>query len=427
MLIEGDSKVAQRFDPYGIQNRERKVSHHIIENDEDLFVFVGRSIISSPKVKFAQTRDERGTYRFVNAVGIIAKASPKINRTEHKRAASCQSEQNRLQDRLISGGVDWKIAKEVAFQFGSVGCLENTYQSCNSVEAKHLLLEPILRNSVEQDQLGRIDMWSRTIFEAFTATDEVRTQKRRQFEDIINEVGEDTCDAPTLMHFLYYGNSPDGALNATLDYTDAIYSTEHRKVYIECSQTLGSCFEKPTDQSFYKLSLHPNSLPVLPVVKFLTQCESMRSDQLLVYVLEGSDLVKDVCSSLKGPFVSDNLVRVAKVIADKINDNCKTESESTQQPSNKTEQNERRVLLIRGLGPALGQAAKSSDFRIETTILCDMLMASLMFDHDIIVLQAIRKNISETSMILRQIALACYHYHLLPNRLSDQLIVDNNS
>ena len=123
MLIEGDSKVAQRFDPYGIQNRERQVSHHIIKNDEDLYVFVRRSIISSPKVKFAQTRDEKGTYRFVNAVSIIAKASLKINRTEDVRAASCQSKQNRLQDRPILGGVNWKISKEV------VSCLLALYRA----------------------------------------------------------------------------------------------------------------------------------------------------------------------------------------------------------------------------------------------------------------------------------------------------------
>ena len=51
-------------------------------------------------------------------------ASPKtINRTEDVRAASCQSEQNRLQDRLILGGVNWKISKKV------VSCLLALYRA----------------------------------------------------------------------------------------------------------------------------------------------------------------------------------------------------------------------------------------------------------------------------------------------------------
>jgi hypothetical protein len=41
------------------------------------------------------------------------------------------------------------------------------------------------------------------------------------------------------------------------------------------------------------------------------------------------------------------------------------------------------------------------------------MQAEMMIQHQTIVLHAIRKSSGDREMIVRQLALACYHYHLL--------------
>ena len=123
-----------------------------------------------------------------------------------------------------------------------------------------------------------------------------------------------------------------------------------------------------------------------------------------IHVVDGIEIVGDLCRMITSPSV--DFVDVAKSIAYKYNGLCKIEQTCTQ--------DDYRVLLVRGLESAINRFAKMSTYRLETPILVDMMIASLMLDHNIVVLQAFRKNISETSMIMRQIALACFNYQLLP-------------
>lgn len=403
MLIEGDCRVANRFDPYGIQNRERKISHHTIENDEDIVIFICRAILFSRKIKFIQTKDERGTYRSIGAIGLMANACKNIQRTEDSQVSSKTSQQIQLSDTLTAGGIDWRISKEIAFQFGSLKNLKEHYESCNATITKELLLEPMLRNSLDH-HLGRVDMWSKAIYSVVISEDERRAVVKRQFDSMKYLVEESACDQATILYNLYKGRSSNDALNAAFDSTEELFSSEKRVVHIECSKEYESCFEKPTEFSFYKLFQAQENKLVLPYVQFRAIFDNLQSDAIRIHVVDGIEIVGDLCRMITSPSV--DFVDVAKRIACKYNGLCKIEQTCTQ--------DDHRVLLVRGLEPALNRFAKMSTYRLETPILVDMMIASLMLDHNIVVLQAFRKNMSETSMIMRQIALACFNYQLLP-------------
>jgi hypothetical protein len=46
-------------------------------------------------------------------------------------------------------------------------------------------------------------------------------------------------------------------------------------------------------------------------------------------------------------------------------------------------------------------------------LLAEMIQAELMIEHKTIILHAIRLHGNDREMIIRQVALACYHYHML--------------
>ena len=46
-------------------------------------------------------------------------------------------------------------------------------------------------------------------------------------------------------------------------------------------------------------------------------------------------------------------------------------------------------------------------------LIAEMIQAELMIEHKTVVLHAIRLHGGDREMIIRQVALACYHYHLL--------------
>jgi hypothetical protein len=97
-------------------------------------------------------------------------------------------------------------------------------------------------------------------------------------------------------------------------------------------------------------------------------------------------------------------VSVAKDVANSINCDCYNRSMKRGK--------DRRVLLLCGLTPALDAVAKKADYRPETRVLVDMVLAQLMLAHDLVVIQALRLS-GDTELILQQLALACFHYHLL--------------
>ena len=406
MLIETDTRVAAQFDAYGSQSRTPKPSHHTIENESDIFLFVGRAILSSSRIKFVQTRDARSTFRSIGAIGFMAQVSTNVNHHAPINPPNSATEQRKLSDHLTCGGVHWKLAKEIALQFGSIAALQSAFNSCSSQAAKQVLVEPMLRNMGEMhDCPGSLRWWAEAIFVAFSSSKDVRTAKKLSYLGIKDIVGESICDPAVLLYHVYLEDTPDAAMTAAMDYSSAPDVTSRRRVVeIQISKAFEMCFDKPSESSFYTLRLADDNPWSLPGFMMLTSSGGLYSGKMAVHVIEGSKVVEDVVGAMEST-ESSSFVTVAKGVANKWSSLCQLNRDS--------EKTSRSILLIRGLGPALDKAAKAASYRIETPVLCEMAFASLMIDHNIVVLQAIRKKMEETTLIFKQLALACYHYHLL--------------
>jgi hypothetical protein len=139
-----------------------------------------------------------------------------------------------------------------------------------------------------------------------------------------------------------------------------------------------------------------------------TKCSNLSSDALIFYVITGEKFLKEITATLNSTKAQNKFVTVARNVAQSINQLC-SQGQHTNQ--------DRRVILIRGLPPALITAKMSSWYRNELPVLCEMVASVLMLDHDYVVLQALRKKENETHMILQQMALACYHHQYLTHEI----------
>eukprot|EP00797_Seminavis_robusta_P006542 Sro143_g066530.2 (392) ;mRNA; r:31409-32584 len=385
---------------------EPRPGQHTIENDADIFLFIGRAVLSSPRIKFVQSKDARRTNRSVGAIGLIALQSPTVRRNAPLKARFAKSKQLTLQDRLTSGGIEWKIAKEVAVQFGSEAALVAAFSTCSSDVAKQSLLHPILQNMGERVKCsGCRRHWSKAIHLVLAATSDVRTTKRHSYQDILTKVGRNVCDPAVLLCHVYTEETADAGLNAALDSHATTAAEDSRSVTIRISGAFGPCFDMPKESSFYSLQVTNGENPwSLPCCQLSTSSGRFYSDKVVVFLLEGSQLIEETTATIQ----SNNnisLLDEARRLATKWKNLC--------QLDNGNQEACRRILLVRGLGPALEKAAKDASYREETTVVCDMIFAALMVEHNIVVLEAVRKKQEETTMILRQLALACFHFQLL--------------
>jgi len=391
---------------------EPKIGRHTIESDADIFLFIGRAILSTERIKFLQTMDARGTFRSIGAVGLMAQSSNNMNRDAPEKPPSAATEQQALSDLLISGGIHWKLAKEIAFQFGSASALKAAFDECSCGSAKEVMLIPILNNMGEvSDCPGDLAQWSRAISFAFRSSKDIRVAKRRTYQDIIAVVGNNTCDPALLLCSVYTNENADAALNEAMDRQLALAGgvsvVGKRLVSVDISPAFGPCFAEPKQASFYSLCLATNDNPwSLPSCQLSTSSRDFSSGKLTVSLIEGTRVVEDVSESVERDS-NASTVEMAKIVAAQIASICTGSSKEAN----------RRILLVRGLGNALGMAAKKANYREDTIVLCEMVFAALMMDHNIVVLRAIRKKQEETSMILRQLALACYHFQLLQHEV----------
>ena len=78
--------------------------------------------------------------------------------------------------------------------------------------------------------------------------------------------------------------------------------------------------------------------------------------------------------------------------------------------------NDRRVLLIRGLGPAMNDVAKRAHYRTEYRTVVDLVIAELMLHHNLVLIQACRLE-NDLEMILREFAMACFFYQLITSKI----------
>ena len=135
-----------------------------------------------------------------------------------------------------------------------------------------------------------------------------------------------------------------------------------------------------------------------------TSTEDHISGALHIYVEEGTDLLNLVVAAMLEANGDPDYVLMAQDIALKLH-------RSLSPPI--TQNEDRQVIIVRGLPYALLAASKTSSYRNETKVLCEMVMAVLMLDFDYIVLQGIRKKEDEVDMILQQLALSCFYYQYL--------------
>lgn len=135
-------------------------------------------------------------------------------------------------------------------------------------------------------------------------------------------------------------------------------------------------------------------------------------------MLDGSDLVERVQQAMKrkGNCVLEKVKQLARVIHQK-----------TKLPSNR--EGDRTIILLRGFGNALDQAAKKAEFSMECRLMgkmdswlpiimlsqsysAEMVLAELTVGYGVVILHAIRLK-HDQDIILRQLALACFRFHLL--------------
>ena len=408
MLIENDTQLAVRFDAYGSMGLEPKPSHHLIENDADIFRFVGRAILSSKKIGFIQTRDHQGTYRSIGALALVAAESSTINRDAPIKPPTAASEQQKIKDRLTSGGIHWQIANAVAKEIGSVTALENLISLCTTTRAKDTVVMPVLMNAFtnSEEDVGNLQNWSVAVSRAIQSSSEDRTEKLSCYNEIKNSFGETMpFDSGTLLKCVYEEDSPDAAVERALEYSENPIHSIKRKVHIEVTDDMQSSFPEPSQDAFYKCT--SRSFPT-PTVKMSTTCGNLSSDALILYVITGETLLNEIIIALNSAGTQPRFLDVARHVAQNIDQHCSRGIYT---------KNDRRVILIRGLPPVLVAAKKSSSYRDEVPVLCEMVCAFLMLEYEYVVLQAIRKKVDELNMILQQMALACYHYQYLTKEI----------
>mmetsp|Transcript_12492 Transcript_12492/g.28961 ORF Transcript_12492/g.28961 Transcript_12492/m.28961 type:complete len:181 (+) Transcript_12492:549-1091(+) len=167
-------------------------------------------------------------------------------------------------------------------------------------------------------------------------------------------------------------------------------------------------FPKPFDDSFYVLVRAEGASdgPSVPTLRMVTRAGMLCSGDLFVHVFEGKNFVNAVLCGMD--IHGADCVSVAKEAARSIFDECGGEK-----PCSLTD---RRVLLLRGLPPAIDNIAKRAGYRVETWTVVDLVIANLMLERHLVVLQAVRLK-NETELVLQQLALSCFHYHLLTNEI----------
>jgi hypothetical protein len=78
---------------------------------------------------------------------------------------------------------------------------------------------------------------------------------------------------------------------------------------------------------------------------------------------------------------------------------------------------DQRVIIVRDLPPAIKAEAKQAGYRCKLKTLLDLVTADLMLQHDVVAIQAFRQT-GDIELILQQLALACFHYQLLTDRIA---------
>jgi hypothetical protein len=401
MLIEGDTRTASQFVAFGSQNKEEwNPAYYCIDDEESLFRFVGRAVLSSPSVRFFQAKDEQATHRAVGALGLMAFMSEQHQAFQEapESTPSASIAQTCLCDRLVTAGVPWELSRRVADEIGSIKQLDLLYDECTSEVCKSALLCPIISSIQLPGSTSSKEDWSDAIFRAYFSTFNDPADGRRLFDDykLLTE------NHAIILGAMHAEQNHEAAIDVALSGNSKAILPP-RRVAITLSDGLQQCFENPTEGSFYTLNVteQQQNTPIQTIV-MQTNAGNLVSHRLFIHVVPAKMVVATV--QKKMTLNSESFVRAAKRAAGQLNQECSVHEFNPGL--------DRHVIVFQGMMAACDAAAKQPAYRLELRVVIDMVIAELMYSHETVVLQTVRKT-GDLSVIVRQLALACFHYHLL--------------
>ncbi|KAL7576738.1 hypothetical protein ACA910_005655 [Epithemia clementina (nom. ined.)] len=422
LLLEGDFRTAPAFVAFCAPEEWRK-SDHIIDDEHSLLRFLGRAILSSDKIRFVQTKDEHESLRAVAALGLVSIVALSNEAEKSEKSSNPYQLTGRdgggsqiLADRLQAGGIPWQIAKAISQELGSIRQIEALYSEVDDCACRDQLLAPLIEDACLQVQSeSTAHAWSRAIHSSYYTTCSDPNEVRLHFQEVESFVS----NKADLLAQLHRGEEPDEAINASFDANDSLYAAERcRSVQIHLPEHLCSVFDnsdEPGEPAFYRAQV----ISKKNLVVMQTADENFESDPLLIFLIEGTELAKKIRTFMQQS--SDCYSASRSLAADLDQQLCR------RPPSMSSSYFSRRVLLIRGLRPALEQLARQEGYRPATRFVVDLVLAHLMITHGIVVLQAVRKGdaaartaapgtMTDQTKILRALALACFHFQLLTKK-----------
>jgi ERCC4-type nuclease len=359
-LIEGDPKTANGFSAYGHQSLEgRNPLMTIVEDEESLYCFFGRALLSHQSANFIQTKNEQGTHRAIGALGLMAASLKPVREDFAKLSQSSADERTQLSDRLTLAGVPSKLAHDVAREFGSIKQLTSKYALCESDACRSALMYPVAMHT-------RLEGDART--------------------------------PEALSDFVY--RSFVSQASGSIDESTAPIETRH--VNIVLSSHLVNLFPRPNDTAFFSLKKNEQQNP-FPTIIMETIAGTLRSTKLFIHVIAGDEFVKRIQASMNR--FPKRFVDASKEVGAGIKSDCTTAPFH----ANK----DRMVVLLQGLSPALDSISRHAGYQQEIRAVSDLVIANLMLEHAVVVIQAIHKKREQLATIVQQLSLACFHYHLL--------------
>lgn len=419
LLVEGNATKTSRFASQESQDNEQpwNPDHHSIDDECAFYRFLGRAIIASTTLKFLQTKDEQSSYRAIGAVALVA-SNLSWKKDAPSAVPSSKVEIQNLCTKLRNRGIPSPIADRVSEELGSSRQLSKIYSLCER-SCRPRVLMPIIARSCSSIigneksrtflEYGSVEGWSLAIDSAWHST----LLEPDQAVPVFDEYKFFANDRAHLLSSLHMGKSAERAIlesNQVNGRSSTLIGSQKRIVLVESLPHLAQIFPSGVGSETFYNSVVVEENPFglcLPCIVMRTICGEFQSRNLVLCILEGSSLVQRIQKLLldRPP---EEAVEVAKAVAKQINLECS--SFLLRIP------NDRRVMIIRGLGPALDAAAKIGGYRSECKVLTDLVIAELMLGHNIVVIQAIRL-VQDMEMIVREFAMACFYYQLITCRV----------
>lgn len=421
LLVEGNATKTSRFatNEGHIMEQTWNPDHHSIDDECAFYRFLGRAVLASTAVKFLQTRDEQSSYRAIGAVGLVA-ANLTWKKDAPSSVPSSKVEIQNLCRKLRNRGIPSPIADRVSEELGSSLQLNKIYSLCER-SCRPRALMPIIARSCSSIigneksrtylEYGTVEGWSLAIDSAWHSTLPNPDEAVPIFEE--NKIFAN--DRAHLLSSLHMGKSAERAIqesNQVNGRSSSLSKTVPKRIVLveslpPLAQILPSNVGNETFYNSVVVEDNPFGL-CLPCIAMRTIYGEYQSRNLVLCILEGTSLVRRIQVLFLDHPPPHEAVEVAKAVALQINLECT--SFLLRLP------NDHRVLIIRGLGPALDAAAKIEGYRSECKVLTDLVIAELMMRHNIVVIQAIRL-LNDMEMIVREFAMACFYYQLITCRV----------